>query len=137
MVPRAYPKVTPLSGVDLFARGIELFNRRAFFDCHELLEELWRPERGPCRFFLQGIIHLAVGFYHYQQGNRVGTERQLRKGLKKLAGYLPEFADVDTASLSREGIACLEAIARDAKIERFPTIRPPSSCAEPPRPIRR
>lgn len=105
-----------------FDDGIELFNRREFFVCHEVLEELWRPERGPRRLFLQGVIHLAVGFYHHQQRNQAGAERQLRKGLKKLAGYLPECERINTARLYVESSACLERIAQGAALEHFPQI---------------
>jgi len=108
---------------DPLAQGIELFNRQAFFECHEVLEDLWRPTHGPRRLFLQGVIHLAVGFYHHQQANPTGAERQLRKGLKKLAGYLPEFDEVNTALLYREALACLETIVNGRGPERFPEIR--------------
>jgi len=107
---------------DLFAQGIALFNRQAFFECHEVLEDLWRPMRGPRRLFLQGVIHLAVGFYHHQQANPLCAERQLRKGLKKLAGYLPGFDGVNTALLYREALTCLEAIMSGRAPERFPEI---------------
>ena len=107
---------------DPLAHGIKLFNCQAFFECHEVLEDLWRPTHGQRRLFLQGLIHLAVGFYHQQRANPTGAERQLRKGLKKLAGYLPEFDGVDTARLSREARACLETIASGCGPERFPEI---------------
>lgn len=112
---------------DLFAQGIELFNQQAFFECHEVLEDLWRPMRGPRRLFLQGVIHLAVGFYHHQQANPIGAERQLRKGLKKLAGYLPEFDSVNTVLLYREALTCLEAMVSGRAPERFPEIHLSSS----------
>ncbi len=112
----------PAPGGDVFAHGVELFNRQAFFECHEVLEELWLPSRGPRRLFLQGVIHLAVGFYHHQQANPAGAERQLRKGLKKLAGYLPEFERVNTALLYGQGIACLEAISAGHTPAPFPHI---------------
>ena len=107
---------------DLFTLGIELFNRQAFFECHEVLEDLWRPTRGPRRLFLQAVIHLAVGFYHHQRANPTGAGRQLRKGLKKVAGYLPEFDGVDTARLYREALTWLEAAVRGQDPERFPEI---------------
>jgi predicted metal-dependent hydrolase len=122
MVPGESAKVKSVPA-DPFAHGIDLFNRSAFFECHEVLEDLWRPARGPRRLFLQGVIHLAVGLYHHQQRNRTGAERQLRKGLKKLAGYLPDFENVNTARLYRESLACLETIARGDEPERFPEIR--------------
>jgi uncharacterized protein len=43
------------------SQGIELFNRCEFFRCHEVLEEVWRFERGCRRQFLQAVIHVAVG----------------------------------------------------------------------------
>lgn len=99
----------PVPAADLFQHGIELFNRQHFFECHEVLEELWKPERGPQRLFLQSIIHLAVAFYHHQQRNPAGTTRQLRKGLKKLAGYLPDHEGVNTAKLYRDALTFLES----------------------------
>lgn len=105
-----------------FRRGIDLFNERRFFECHEVLEDLWRPERGPGRLFLQGVIHLAVGFYHHQQQNQAGAVRQLHKGLKKLAGYLPAFEGVDTAQLYRDSRQRLERISRGEDPAGFPQI---------------
>jgi predicted metal-dependent hydrolase len=118
MVPRASPEVKhPLD------HGIDLFNRCAFFECHEALEEIWTPERGPRRLFLQSLIHVAVAFYHVQRGNRLGAERQLRKGLKKLAGYLPEHEGVCTEEVYREASEVLERIQRGEEIGKFPKIR--------------
>ena len=79
--------------------GIRLFNGGEFFACHEVWEEEWRSARPPARLFLQALIHLAVAFHHRQQGNPAGEERQLGKGLKKLAGYLPEYSGIDTGAL--------------------------------------
>jgi predicted metal-dependent hydrolase len=91
--------------VDQTARlqhGILLFNQREFFECHEVLEEEWTPERDPRRLFLQSLIHMAVGLYHASRGNPVGASRQLRKGLRKLGGYLPGCEGIDTARLHQE-----------------------------------
>lgn len=91
-------------------RGLELFNRGDFFECHEVLEEEWTPERGPRRLFLQALIHVAVGLYHLDRGNAAGAKRQLRKGLRKLAGYLPECEGIDTERLYGEALAVLERV---------------------------
>lgn len=106
--------------IDEFHRGIELFNHGEYFECHEVLEEVWRHERGERRLFLQSLIHLAVAFYHHQQGNPAGMERQMQKGLKKLAGYLPEYGGVDTVQLYRDAIAIWET--RSERVLRFPAI---------------
>jgi predicted metal-dependent hydrolase len=94
----------------LLQEGIRLFNERKFFECHEALEEEWTPLRGPRRLFLQSLIHLAVGLYHAGRDNPAGAIRQLRKGLRKLAGYLPVCESIDTARLYREMLAVLERI---------------------------
>ena len=106
------------------SRGIDLFNRREFFECHEVLEQIWVPARGPERLFLQALIHFAVGFYHHQRHNQPGAERQLRKGLKKIAGYLPEFEGVDTARLWGQVARRLTTIAWGGRVRSFPQIRP-------------
>ena len=86
-------------------QGIDLFNSRQFFVCHEVLEEVWTPERGPRRLFLQSLIHVAVGFYQCRRGNPEGAARQLRKGLRKLAPYLPSCEGIDTARLHADALA--------------------------------
>ena len=95
---------------ELLHRGIHLFNHGEFFECHEVLELAWTPERGPRRLFLQSLIHVAVGLYHAERGNPTGARRQLRKGLRKLAGYLPACEGVDTARLHRDAVAAQERI---------------------------
>jgi uncharacterized protein len=80
-----------------------------------VLEEEWTPERGPRRLFLQSLIHVAVGLYHAERGNAAGASRQLRKGLRKLAGYLPACEGIDTARLHREALAVLERIEAGAE----------------------
>jgi predicted metal-dependent hydrolase len=102
--------------------GIELFNNREFFDCHEVLEEAWTPERGPRREFLQALIHVAVGFHHCQRGNSAGACGQLHKGLRKLAGYLPECEGIDTERLHRETLAVLERIEAGTAVPEYPRI---------------
>jgi len=118
-----------LPTVDLFApatmeprlaHGIALFNRGEYFECHEVLEEVWTPERGERRLFLQSLIHMAVGFYHHTRGNPTGAIRQLRKGLRKLAGYLPHCERVDTARLESEVQVVLRAIEAGTPVSEYP-----------------
>lgn len=108
-----------------FRRGVELFNAGEFYECHEVLEDVWRPSSGEERLFLQAVIHVAVGLYHHEQGNPIGAELQLRKALSKLAGYLPVYRGIDTARLYRDGQTALDAVltggavaTRDIRIRR-------------------
>jgi hypothetical protein len=106
----------------LLRRGIELFNRQEFFECHEVLEEAWTPERGPRRLFLQAVIHLAVACYHCQRGNLLGAEGQFTKGMRKLTGYLPQCEEIDTERLYRESRELLDRIRSGVPIGDFPQI---------------
>lgn len=114
-----------MSGSDaraLFQRGVDLFNTREFFDCHEVLEEVWTRAQAPDRWFLQALIHFAVGFHHHRQGNRTGAERQLHKGLRKIESYLPEWDGVCTGGIERAVRASLARIEAGETLAVFPTI---------------
>src|SRR5712692_7129514 len=121
--PSEFHLITGSREQALFRRGMELFNRREFFECHEVLEEIWTPARGPERHFLQALIHFAVGFYHHGRGNQAGAERQLRKGLRKLAPYLPCYETVDTEKLKDDVSRRLESIVARRSFAIYPRIR--------------
>src|SRR3954469_1998321 len=120
--PCAAPRRIPSKLDPRLQHGIDLFNRREFFVCHEVLEEIWTPERGPRRLFLQSLIHFAVAFYHDQRGNPIGATRQLRKGLRKIADYLPQCEEIDTARLHREGSAAIAVTETGAVLDFYPQI---------------
>ena len=106
----------------LFQRGIDLFNAEEYFDCHEVLEEVWTFSQQPDRWFLQALIHFAVGFYHLGRGNRNGATRQLRKGLRKIEAYLPEWDGVNTGEIEREVRQRLAEIEAARTFSRYPRI---------------
>ncbi len=106
----------------LLRHGIDLFNRQEFFECHEVLEEVWTPERGPRRLFLQAVIHVAVAFYHCQRGNLAGARGQLRKALRKLTPYLPRYEGLDTVRLFRDAQAALEQVEAGCAPQSFPRV---------------
>jgi predicted metal-dependent hydrolase len=86
----------------LLEKGVAEFNSGHYFECHDTLEELWMGIRGPARNFFQGLIQIAVGFYHLNQRNLPGCESQLNKGLQKLVPYGDFYAGVELESLRRQ-----------------------------------
>ena len=72
----------PFEGRNLDARYLgyfECFNRQRFFEAHEVLEELWLPQRaGPNGAFYKGLIQLAGAFVHVQN-SRLGPALALFK----------------------------------------------------------
>jgi predicted metal-dependent hydrolase len=107
---------------ELLKKGIQLFNNRDFFQCHEVLEEAWTKEVGPRRLFLQALIHIAVAFYHFGRANPVGGSSQLKKGIHKLTLYLPSCEGIDTARLHGEALAALERMEAAAPVSIYPQI---------------
>lgn len=67
-----------------FLKAVELFNRGDYFECHELLEDLWRPAEGTVRDLLQGLIQIAVSLHHESRGNTTGARTLYERGRKRL-----------------------------------------------------
>ena len=81
------------------ARGILLFNAGLFFECHEYLEDVWRPTTGPERNFYHGIIQAAAAFYHFEKNNLHGARTLMEKALQKLEAYRPAHMGVNVDRL--------------------------------------
>ncbi len=98
-----------------FRRGIEQFNRRSFFECHDTLEELWHGTRGKDRLFLQGLIQISVGFYHLFGRNYKGAASQFTRGLGKLEPYRPAHNGINLEEFERAIAPWLERAERGLK----------------------
>jgi predicted metal-dependent hydrolase len=88
-------------------KGMAEFNAGFFFECHDTLEDVWMGIRGPSRDFFQGLIQVAVGFYHLSNGNRGGALTLLRRGGKRLQRYGPAYCGLELGRLREEVAAWL------------------------------
>ena len=79
----------------------ELWREENFFECHEVLEGLWRATPDESRVFLNGLIHAAVAIYQHRCGNAEGAARQLVRAREKLRFPPPIYARVDAKKLLR------------------------------------
>jgi uncharacterized protein len=70
-----------------YLAGIDRFNRREFFEAHEVWEDLWHDTPGPDRRFFQGLIQAAVAVYHANNGNARGARRLFHSGRRYMSGY--------------------------------------------------
>jgi CheY-like chemotaxis protein len=80
-------------------RGVEQFNEREFFECHETIEEAWMEETRPVRLLYQGILQVGVALYHVQQGNWRGAVKVLQRAMPKLAHFEPACMGIDVSRL--------------------------------------
>jgi predicted metal-dependent hydrolase len=80
-------------------RGMELWNKREFFEAHEVWEEKWIDAYGDERHLLQGLIQVAAGFYKLQIGQPAGTFKLLEKGAGHLRAVPADYYNIDLAGL--------------------------------------
>ncbi|MDX2272171.1 MAG: DUF309 domain-containing protein [Cyanobacteriota bacterium] len=118
-----------VSGVDGddFRLAIDQFNGRGFYACHDTLERLWLEAKPADRKFYQGLLQLAVAYYHLSQNNWRGCVILLGEGVSKLADYLPSYHGIHLESLvesSQENLQELQALGSD-QVRAFDAARIP------------
>jgi len=89
-----------------FLDGIRCFNRRAFFEAHEVWEDIWRDDRSDSRHFYQGLIQLAVCLHHFRNGNTRGAKKLCISGSNYLEPYRPAYLGIDLERLLTDLHAC-------------------------------
>lgn len=83
--------------------AIELFNRRAYFDCHEVLEDVWHEATEEDKAFYEGLIRLATGLHlRFNRRAPQGAINLLTQGLMRLEDYRPTYQGIDVARLYDE-----------------------------------
>jgi predicted metal-dependent hydrolase len=93
---------------------------RDYFECHEVMEELWLEEgRSP---LLQGLLQAAVGLHHWDNGNRSGAAKLMKAALGKLSSYADVVLGLDLTSLRRnleQSLKELTEMPDDAPFQAF------------------
>ncbi len=111
---------------ETFWRGIERFNRQEFFECHEILEEIWLEESPEEKPFYQGIIQVAAAFHHVHNRNLRGARSWMEAGAAKLRRYPAHHCGIDLAALLAALAPWLEVLRRRQAPDQLalPTLRP-------------
>lgn len=85
----------------LYVQFLYLFNvERDYYECHEVLEELWLERGRPLVY--QGLLQAAVALYHYNKGNLAGARKLLRAAKDKLEAYPNQTLGIDLHKLVRD-----------------------------------
>jgi predicted metal-dependent hydrolase len=93
---------------DQYLQFIQKFNQGEFYECHDLLEELWMEDKA--NKFLQGLLQLAVGLYHLECGNIKGARWMFGNARKYLSTYSPIYWDMDVDRVLVYIDACVDAL---------------------------
>ena len=84
---------------DAIKLGIEYFNAQRFWECHEVLEGVWKKCSGSEKDLVQGIILVAAAFVHHQKFEDDICSSIFRRALEKLNNSNDEYYGIDIDTL--------------------------------------
>jgi len=93
-----------------FWQGIEEFNSREFYACHDTLEALWMEAGEPEKRFYQGILQISVALYHLGNQNWRGAVILLGEGINRLKYYQPSYAGIAVEDFLQQSAKLLNAL---------------------------
>ncbi len=82
-----------------FLQAISLFNRRYYWETHEVLENLWLEEVGATKTFYQALIQGAAALYHVLNANPRGVIKLSQDSLAKIKGPQDNPWEIDLTPL--------------------------------------
>jgi len=77
------------------SEGISYFNNERFWECHEILEGVWKNCDGNEKFLVQGLILVAAGLVHYQKDEDSICISIFNRALQKLENSNGEYHNID------------------------------------------
>ncbi|MDE1858584.1 MAG: DUF309 domain-containing protein [Thaumarchaeota archaeon] len=86
---------------DLFGEARSLFNAERYWECHEVLEGVWRQRQGEDKRLLQGVILVCAAFVHHQKQEEEVALGVLRRSLPLLDTPRGEVAGIRLSSFRR------------------------------------
>ena len=95
---------------DRYLAGIQFFNRRDFFEAHEVWEDLWHATAGPERRFIQALIQAAVALFHFGNGNVRGAARLYHSSHDYMKPYFPTFLGLNVGAFWEQMAKCCAAL---------------------------
>ena len=101
-----------------YLAGIVLFNRREFFEAHEVWEDLWGDCGDRERRFYQALIQAAVGLYHFGNGNLRGAEKLYRTSKAYMDAYPSPFLGLDAKAFWERMAVCFAPVHRETDLLR-------------------
>ena len=94
-----------------FYKGLELFNRGFYFECHDVWEEIWGDAKGKNKIFYQALIMSAVALYHFGNENLEGALSCLQKATRQFSQLPQAFLGLNVASFVQQMTEFFEGMA--------------------------
>jgi predicted metal-dependent hydrolase len=83
--------------------AIALFNRREYFNCHQVLEEIWQQAVEEDKTFYEALIRFATGLHlRFHRRGTQGAINLLTQGMMQIENYRPTYHGINVARLYEE-----------------------------------
>lgn len=93
-----------------YLEGLRLFNEEEFFECHDVLEELWSEVIGEDKRFYQGLIQASVALFHFGNENFGGARKLYESARKNLDGYPAYHQGIDLQQFLTDFQFCFQEL---------------------------
>lgn len=93
-----------------YVEAVRLFNEEEFFDCHDVLEELWSEVLGEEKKFYQGLIQAAVALFHFGNENFGGARKLYTSARENLERYESPYLGMDLEKFLAEFQFCFQEL---------------------------
>ena len=93
-----------------YLHGIELFNRREFWESHEAWEEIWLKCDGIQAEYLQGLIQAAAALLKYQRNEPAPARRLYATAMGRLSLCPDKYMGLDVREFQRHLEACMRPV---------------------------
>ena len=80
---------------DAISQGISYFNEHRFWECHEVLEGVWKSIDGEEKYLVNGLILVAAGLVHYQKDEDDVCISIFNRALEKLDNSNGKYHEID------------------------------------------
>jgi predicted metal-dependent hydrolase len=132
-IPTVRASLRPMTEFpEKYLEGIRLFNEQDFFECHEVLEELWSETLGDEKKFYQGLIQAAVALFHFGNENLGGARKLYESSRLNLERYGSFYQGLDLQKFHADMKSCFQELLEATQAypagvelveERIPTIQ--------------
>lgn len=102
-----------------YREGLRLFNEEDFFECHDVLEELWSESTGAERKFIQGLIQASIALFHFGNENFGGAKKLYISARKNLDPFGAEFMGIQLGTFLQDFQQCFQELLDNT--EAYPT----------------
>jgi uncharacterized protein len=88
-----------LTEEEAISEAVGYFDSERYWECHEVLEGLWRVKAGDEKSFLQGLILLCAAYVHHQKGEDRVALGVLGRAIPKLEYPSRSYRGLDAAAI--------------------------------------